>query len=56
MTTMESAVRELLDALLLLQPGLQAIDEGRSIDENMQLTGVGERYVKAYLLGLRALH
>jgi len=55
MTILESAVRELLDALLVLRPNLEEIDEGRSIDDNMQRTGVEERSVKAYLLGLRAL-
>lgn len=55
MTTLESAVRDLLDALVVLRPNLEEVDEGQSIDDNMQRTGVEERFVKAYLLGLRAL-
>lgn len=55
MALMENAVRELMDALLALHPALQRVNEERSIDDNVAATGVGERFVKAYMLGLRAL-
>lgn len=56
MTTMENAVRDLMDALLNLREGLKDVDLTRSIDDNVQLTGVEERNVKAYLLGMRAIN
>lgn len=51
----ESAIRDLMDALLAAFPGLQHVDPERSIDADVASTGVPERCVKAYRLGLRAL-
>lgn len=55
MDRMENAVRELLDALVCAQPELERVDPMRSIDENVTATGVAERYVKAYIVGRKAL-
>lgn len=55
MTTMENAVRDLMDALLILKPGLKKLDVNKGIDDNMVLTGVEERFVKAYMLGMKAI-
>ncbi|MGI6300531.1 MAG: hypothetical protein ACOX52_05660 [Verrucomicrobiota bacterium] len=56
MTRMESAVRELIDALVILRPKLMEVDEDASIDENVERTGVEERFVKAYLMGVQAIN
>lgn len=55
MTIEENAIRELMDSVLILKIGLERIDPSKSIDENVELTGVDERFVKSYLLGMRAL-
>jgi hypothetical protein len=55
MSIMEDAVRDLMDALLASHYGLKDVDPAASIDDNVTKTGVSERCVKAYMLGLRAL-
>lgn len=55
MDAKENAIRDLLDALLCAKPALEKIDPARSIDENVRATGVEDRYVKAYLMGIRVV-
>ena len=55
MTIGEKAIRDLMDSVLILRIGLEKIDPSKSIDENVELTGVEERFVKSYLLGMRAI-
>ena len=55
MSKLENALKELLDAVQAEHHGLEKIDIERGVDDNMALTGVSERVVKAFLLGRQAL-
>src|SRR5262245_19793147 len=54
MTEMERAFGVLMGALISLKPGLRKFDQTRSLEDNVEITGVEKKFVHYYDLGLRA--